>query len=75
MLREQSFTKPYCYQIHLKGVLDLKWKDWFDGIEITYTNGDSLLTGKLPDQAALHGILSKINDLGLLIISVERIDL
>jgi hypothetical protein len=71
MHSENSFDQPGFYRIHVKGKLDLKWKDWFDGFEITYTNGDTLLTGTVPDQAALHGILAKINDLGLTLISVN----
>ena len=73
MNNEFSFDQTSSYKIHVKGRLDLKWKDWFDGFEITYTNGDTFLTGTVPDQAALHGILAKINDLGLSLISVSRL--
>ena len=72
---ELSFDQPSSYRIHVKGRLDFKWKDWFDGFEIMYTNGDTLLTGIVPDQAALHGILSKVNDLGLSLISVSKLPL
>jgi len=74
MNSEYTFDESSFYQIHVKGRLDQKWKDWFNGFEITYTNGDTLLQGTVPDQAALHGILAKINDLGLPIISVESLE-
>ena len=74
MNSEHTFDEPSFYQIHVKGRLDQKWKDWFNGFEITYTNGDTLLQGTVPDQAALHGILAKINDLGLPIVSVESLE-
>jgi len=74
MNSEDTFDESSFYQIHVKGRLDQKWKDWFNGFEITYTNGDTLLQGIVPDQAALHGILAKINDLGLPIVSVESLE-
>lgn len=62
---------PPIYQIRIAGLLDLSWTDWFDGLAITYIADDiTLLTGPLPDQAALHGILNKIRDLGLTLLSV-----
>ena len=70
---EQRFDESCTYRIHIKGRLDRKWEDWFGGLEITYTNGDTILQGTVPDQAALHGILAKINELGLLLLSVERL--
>ena len=73
MNRETPFNETSTYRIHVKGRLDLKWMDWFGDFEITYNNGDTLLQGTVPDQAALHGILSKINDLGLLLLSVDRL--
>ncbi len=69
---KQRFDESSTYCIHIKGRLDRKWEDWFGGFEITYTNGDTLLQGAVPDQAALHGILTKLNDLGLSLISVNR---
>ncbi len=70
---KQRFDESCTYRIHIKGRLDRKWEDWLGGFEITYTNGDTLLQGTVPDQAALHGILTKINDLGLLLLSVDRL--
>ena len=63
---------PAIYHIQVYGQLDQKWGDWFDGFTITPINGETLLTGLILDQAALHGILAKIRDLGLSIISVRR---
>ena len=60
------------YQIHIAGLLDPSWSDWFDGLTITYTGDDTtILAGPLPDQAALHGVLIKIRDLGLTLLSVS----
>jgi len=62
------------YQIRLKGYLDSQWSDWFDGLEITREeDGNTLLTGQVVDQAALHGLLKKIRDLGLTLISIVQI--
>ena len=63
------------YHIKVKGNLDLKWADWFDGFALTsHGNGETLLRGKVPDQAALHGILNKINRLGLSLILVAQVE-
>ena len=63
------------YQIRLKGVLDAKWADWFDGFSIMpESEENTLLYGEVPDQATLHGILMKIGDLGLTLLSLERLD-
>jgi hypothetical protein len=60
------------YQIRIDGLLDSSWSDWFDGLAISYSAEDTtILTGPLPDQAALHGVLNKIRDLGLTLISVS----
>ena len=62
------------YQIRIKGHLDRQWKDWFEGLDITLEdNGDTLLTGPVLDQAALHGLLKKVRDLGTPLISVNRV--
>lgn len=59
------------YQIRLKGHLADRWTDWFEGLSITLeANGDTLLTGPVADQAALHGLLRKVRDLGMPLISV-----
>ena len=63
------------YDIRLKGHHDAKWADWFDGMTITRAdNGETLLSGPVVDQAALHGVLRKVRDLGLPLVSVNQID-
>lgn len=62
------------YQIRIKGHLDTRWTDWFEGMTITLENGDTLLTGPMIDQAALHGLLKKIRDLGMPLISVSPVE-
>lgn len=66
---------PGLYEIRVRDHLTTGWADWFDGLSLRYEqNGDMVLVGRLPDQAALHGILTKIRDLGLVLIAVHRID-
>jgi hypothetical protein len=61
------------YQIRVQGVLDEQWSDWLAGLAITpQADGSTLLTGPLRDQAALHGLLNKIRDMGLPLLSLER---
>ena len=74
----QSSTKihdePTLYEIRLKGHLEARWADRFESMTITLAeNGQTLLTGPVIDQAALHGLLKKIRDLGLPLISVNRV--
>jgi hypothetical protein len=65
-------TVPEYYAIKLKGHLDAYWSEWFAGLELTYLEGDeTLLTGTLPDQAALHGLLELIRDRNLTLLSVN----
>ena len=67
--------QPVVYQIRIKGHLSLKWADWFDGLTITLEdNGDTLLIGPIVDQAALHGLLNKVRDLGMPLVSVSPIE-
>lgn len=62
------------YQIRIKGHLSHQWTDWFEGLTITLEDeGNTLLTGPVIDQAALHGLLKKVRDLGMPLISVNRI--
>jgi hypothetical protein len=62
------------YQIRIKGHLGPGWTDWFEGLTITLEeNGDTLLTGPVVDQAALHGLLKKVRDLGIPLLSVIRV--
>jgi hypothetical protein len=63
------------YQIRVKGHLDDKWSDWFEGLTITLeADGETLLSGPVTDQAALHGLLKKIGNLGLTLLSVNRVE-
>lgn len=62
------------YQFRIKGHLSRQWTDWFGGLTITLeNNGDTLLTGPVVDQAALHGLLRKVRDLGMPLVSVNRV--
>ncbi len=64
---------PEYYEIRVKGHLDAHWSDWFAGLEVRRgPEGESILSGPVADQAALHGILAKIRDLNLELISVNR---
>ncbi len=66
--------EPELYEIRIKGHLDDRWADWFEGLTFTLVrDGTTLLDGPLTDQAALHGVLNRIRDLGLPIISVQRV--
>jgi hypothetical protein len=73
MTNGRQFDKPGIYHIRVKGNLDRRWSDWFDGFGITPQPGDeTLLTGPVADQAALYGLLNKIRDLGLPLLLVKR---
>ncbi len=73
MTNVHEFDQSTPYQIRLIGALDTCWSDWFDGFTITVQGDETLLSGIVPDQSALHGILAKINDLGLSIVSVTKL--
>jgi hypothetical protein len=61
------------YEIRVEGVLDDRWADWF-GLQLSNDGRQTFLAGLLPDQSALHGVLAKIRDLGLSLISVRRLE-
>jgi len=79
MSDKKTFDKKHsldqCYEIRLKGHLDARWAEWFESLTITLDdNGDTLLTGPVIDQAALHGLLKKVRDLGMPLVSVSSIE-
>ena len=62
------------YEIRVKGILDGRWAAWFEDLQITSDGEETLISGPLADQAALHGLLTKVRDLGLFLISVRHLD-
>jgi hypothetical protein len=68
-------SEPGLYEIRIKGHLDDRWSDWFAGLTITLEdNGGTLLAGPVVDQAALHGLLKKVRDLGMPLVSVRLVE-
>jgi hypothetical protein len=66
--------QPMVYQIRIKGHLGPQWTDWFEGMTITpEDNGDTLVTGPVIDQAALHGVLKRVRDLNLPLLSIMEV--
>jgi hypothetical protein len=74
MIDDRPFDCPCSYQIHIKGQLDASWADWFGGFELHQDAKGTVLTGAVPDQPALYGLLARICDLGLVLLSVERVE-
>jgi hypothetical protein len=73
--RKTDQREPMVYQIRIKGHLGRQWADWFGGMTITLEdNGHTLLAGTVVDQAELHGLLKKVRDLGMPLLSVNRIE-
>lgn len=71
---ERDADQPMVYQIRIKGHLGSLWTDWFEGLTVTLeADGNTLLTGPVTDQAALHGILKRVRDLGMPLLSVNSI--
>ena len=67
-------SQPLVYQIRIKGHLSRQWTDWFGSLTVKLEeNGDTILTGPVLDQAALHGLLRKVRDLGMPLLSVNRL--
>ena len=72
---ESEHVRQEVYQIVVKEHLDSEWSEWFDGLTITQVdNGETILSGPVVDQTALHGVLIKIRDLGLPLLSLVRIE-
>jgi hypothetical protein len=68
-------SEPMVYQIRIKGHLGREWTDWFEGLTITLEeDGNTLLTGLVVDQAALHGLLKRVRDLGMPLVSVSPLE-
>lgn len=71
MSRNDDQTKPGVYEIRVRGELDDRWAEWFDGLDITLNgDGTTVVVGDFQDQAAIHGVLERVRDLGLSLISV-----
>ncbi len=62
------------YEIRIEGVLDERWTSWFEGLQVQSEGKQTVISGPLTDQPALHGVLVKVRDLGLCLISVRRLD-
>lgn len=73
MANHKKNDHPDTYQIIVKGILDDSWSDWFDGFTITVSQ-ETKLVGPIEDQSRLHGLLAKIRDLGLVLVSVEQME-
>lgn len=74
MTNPHNIHGPTDYRIILKGHLDRKWSDWFEQMVVSTEGGNTILTGSVADQAALHGLLIRIRDLNLTLLSVECIE-
>ena len=71
----EDYDEPGLYEIRIKGHLDNRWADWFDGLTITREdNGETRLIGLVVDQAALHGLLRKVRNLGLPLVAVIHVE-
>jgi len=62
------------YEIRVKGTLDRRWDTWFEGLQVTSDGDQTVIAGPVADQAALHGLLTKVRDLGLFLIAVRHLD-
>ena len=71
----EDHHEPRLYEIRLKGHLDTRWTDWFEGLSLTHaSDGTTMLSGPVVDQAALYGVLRKVRDLGLPLVSVIQVE-
>lgn len=75
MSTDWQFDQQRVYHIRVKGILDSKWSDWLDGLAILpQANGETLITGSVTDQAALYGLLNKLRDIGLTLLSINSLE-
>lgn len=75
MLRDEPCDGPVTYEIRVHGVLGNRWSAWFEGLHVSSDDaGETVIAGRVTDQAALHGVLTKVRDLGLPLISVRRVE-
>lgn len=65
---------PVHYEIRIEGVLGERWTGWFEGLKVSSEAGETIISGPVTDQPALHGVLVKVRDLGMCLISVRRLD-
>jgi hypothetical protein len=73
--RDRDADQPRDYEIRIEGHLGPQWSGWFEGLTITLeADGNTLLAGRVVDQAALHGLLRKVRDLGMPLLSVHRVE-
>jgi len=71
----EDHHEPRLYEIRLKGHLDARWTDWFEGLSLSHaSDGTTMLSGPVVDQAALYGVLRKVRDLGLPLVSVIQVE-
>ena len=73
MNKSIGLTQAAVYEIRVKGVLDVRWQSWFEGMTITIADDETLIRGTVADQAALHSVLLRIRDLGLPLIAVNQV--
>ena len=74
MTKPHKSYSPVHYRIKLQGCLDDTWSDWFEEMAISSEGAETILTGQVADQAALHGLLIRIRDLNLTLLAVERLE-
>lgn len=74
MSKKQVFDQKEIFEIRISGTLDKAWSDWFGNFQMTYQENETVLVGAVQDQAALFGLLTKLNNLGLHLISLNRIE-
>ena len=72
MIKEKELDKTF-YEIQVKGYLDARWNELFDGMTIAWNGNVTTISGMVPDQAALHGLLARVRDYGLTLISIRSV--